>query len=70
MHDQNRHNTSYHNTIPGDPYIQYHYRPPPYEHIYDKYHPYMQYIPPPPLGGLGMELSQRYKSPPKNELQQ
>lgn len=57
----------YHNTMPSDSYNNYIPQPP--EHIYDQYHPYMQYIPT-PLGGLGIGIAQRDKVPPSGDLQQ
>lgn len=40
-----------------------------HEHIYDQYHPYMNYIPLPP-DSSGMGIPQRDKEPPSNDLQQ
>ncbi|GLJ07896.1 hypothetical protein SUGI_0076310 [Cryptomeria japonica] len=49
-------------------YTHHHYRPPPYEHVYDQYHPYMQHAP--PHTGSGMGYGPRSWSPPKNNLEQ
>lgn len=69
IHAQNRYGIPQHESIPSGPYTQHHYRPPPYEHVYDQYHPYMQHAPP-PIGVSSMGYGPRSRSPPKSNLEQ
>ncbi|GLJ20143.1 hypothetical protein SUGI_0365630 [Cryptomeria japonica] len=69
IHAQNRYGVPQHESIPSCPYTQRHYRPPPYEHVYDQYHPYMQHAPP-PIGASSMGYGPRSRSPPKSNLEQ
>ncbi|GLJ58138.1 hypothetical protein SUGI_1421190 [Cryptomeria japonica] len=69
IHGQSRYSIPHHDSIPSGPYTQYHYRPPPYEHVYDQYLPYMQHAPP-PICASSMGYGPRSQSPPKSNLEQ
>lgn len=68
LYTQNRYGVPQQEVMPSAPYMSQQYRPP-YGHVYDQYHPYMQQAPP-QMGVSNMGYATRNQSPPKNNLEQ